>query len=323
MSQYKPYLIYAFFLAMLIVLFILPLKPNDNHKNIWLINSIEQQSTDYYNNTLTKLGIAWASVKLASKLTAMIQRGEISFHFGVGVTVAPGELLAAISDNLERISSLLFALIVLALLQKISIGLVTFLVFKCLFPLAFICLFFYNIFFYHLKLNILGLKNIGFFLLKISFLIWLFFPLTATMNTYIYDFYLNEEFETNMHNIHDQQETLEETLNNNFLGHREQNGTTNDEVLQSHSWMQEQWGNVKGFFDNMQKAPKKLGEIKNNIFENINSAMNYLDEMVERFMKVIALFILTEIVIPVGSFFIFLAILKRIFSIITPPIASS
>ena len=79
------------------------------NKDIPLIGAAESVAENYCEQTLIAATKAYVAAKLIDKCISTLQQVEISFTpFGMGVTVAPGEMLAAVNEAIERVSSALF-----------------------------------------------------------------------------------------------------------------------------------------------------------------------------------------------------------------------
>ncbi|RDU67509.1 hypothetical protein CQA53_00320 [Helicobacter didelphidarum] len=329
-----------FFLCLFLIIFLtLPLQPhNQNESNIPIMNFIESYTMQYYDDTLKQLGVVWVSVKFVTKFVAIFQHTQISFQpFGIGLSLAPGELLAAINDNLERVSSVLFMLIITILLQKFSLGFITFLVFKILFP----CGLFLLLLSHSLKKRYAICDAVGVFIIKFSLLLWISFPLSAFLSHSIYTIYLQDDYKETIKYIQIQNKELESLSDG--LGYKitqdiqQQDSQTTESSLKldikdtqsvdknnkflskntnsfftTPKWLESTMNTTEKFLDEMKNTPKNLTFIKENVINKLQIAINYLDEMIDKVMQVIASFLLTCIVIPITTFVSLYLILRKI-----------
>ena len=93
--------------ALLAALLLLPLRMGEGaNDGVPVIGAAEQLAADYCDRTLERATAAYVSAKVVDKTISLIQRAEISVTpVGVGLTFAPGELLAAANEAIERVSA--------------------------------------------------------------------------------------------------------------------------------------------------------------------------------------------------------------------------
>lgn len=254
---------------------------------------METISAQYYEKHLMQIAAVWAIVKLSSKTVAMLQRGEISFTpFGIGLSMSPGELLAMVGDNLERIANILFMLILILLVQQFGLGLLSFVCFKILIPL---CLFSYIA----SCLGIPKTKSLAFQLLRLSLILWLFFPLNALLSHFLQQGYLEHKQYENLHFL----EHHEKQLHNIELFN--DSNTTNTNNNQQHSFLDNLWENAKEIANN---ASMRFEHSKKEALDTINSMLNDFDTLIEKLLETTAIFLLTTFIIPL-CVFIFLTVI--------------
>ncbi|OBV28839.1 hypothetical protein BKN38_08115 [Helicobacter sp. CLO-3] len=292
-TYYKP-LIVCF---LLLFLLLLPIKigEKDANKNIFIIGDMERVSARYYDDSIAKIAATWAIVKLASKTASIIQRGEISFApFGIGISLAPGELLSVISDNLERIANVLFALLLMLLLQQLGLGFLSFVCLKVLFP---ICLLLYLASFFGLK-SAFGLSMR---LLRFTLILWLFFPFSALVSDFLQQGYIEQKRNKNIELLQSSQKDLQ-----NMQNLIEPNSTNAPQTKPQTS--QEKLG----FIDSLMRDAKELTNSATSHFERtkdealakVNNIVDSIDNIVDRLLELTAIFLLTSIVLPLGVFWL-------------------
>ncbi|RAX57605.1 hypothetical protein CCZ01_05540 [Helicobacter monodelphidis] len=309
----KRNFLYAIILGLLMVcLLILPVKMGEEgaNRHIPILGYVEDISHSYYNETLLKLSATWASVKFASKMVAVFQRGEISFTpFGMGVTIAPGELLAAVSDNLERVSSLLFSLILVVLGERLAVSVMTFLTFKVFLPFS-LLLIILSLLFNTFRIVT---QKWGFLILKTTLLLYCILPASAFLSAFVQSHYLDETYQKEMDFVHSKQEQLESLEIVSYS----QKISEQDEVLSQQktstdsSWVEQTLREGKKIaestLEGMKKTIKQVSdmhfeEMRKQLLEEFNNALSFLDAMVDRFMSIITIFLLTNIAIPLVLF---------------------
>ena len=282
---YKP--IAAALLLVFLLLLPVQIGEKDANRDLWLVGDMERVSEEYYTTTLAQMAAAWAIVKISSKTVAMLQRGEISFTpLGVGVSLAPGELLAVVGDNLERIANVLFALVLVLLLQQFSLGFLSFVCLKILFPIALLC-------------YIAGFFGLGFAktlaakLCKIALVLWLCFPASAYISNFLQQGYLSEKRTQNLSILQTQETGLQNLQRFEDLGEEEaQKLQQNEENL---GFLTSLWQNAKEIASNTNNHFQKT---KERAIAKIDSIVESLDGLVDRLLELTAIFLLTTLVLP-------------------------
>lgn len=294
MSRFKKFLflLYKPMGAALLFVFLLLLPvqigEKDANRDLWFVGDLERVSEEYYTTTLAQMAAAWAIVKISSKTVAMLQRGEISFTpLGVGVSLAPGELLAVVSDNLERIANVLFVLVLVLLLQQFSLGFLSFVCLKILFPIA--LLFYIAGFFGFRFATILAAK-----LCKIALILWLCFPASAVISNFLQQGYLDEKRTQNLHILQTQETGLQnlQKFQDFSEGEEAQNMPHNEENL---GFLSSLWQNAKEIASNTSNHFQKT---KERAIAQIDSIVESLDGLVDRLLELTAIFVLTTLVLP-------------------------
>ena len=278
---------------LLIFLLFLPVQigEKDANRDLWFVGDMERISEEYYTTTLAQMAAAWAIVKISSKTVAMLQRGEISFTpLGVGVSLAPGELLAVVGDNLERIANVLFALVLVLLLQQFSLGFLSFVCLKILFPAA--------ILFY-----IAGFFGLGFAktfaakLCKIALILWLCFPASAAISNFLQQGYLSEKRTQNLSILQTQETGLQNLQKFEDLGAEEAQKVQQSE--ENLGFLTSLWQNAKEIASNTTNHFQKT---KERAIAKIDSIVESLDGLVDRLLELTAIFLLTTLVLPLFVF---------------------
>lgn len=265
---------------LLVALLLLPLRMGEGvNAEVPLIGAAEQLAADYCGRTLERATAAYVSAKVVDKTISLIQRAELSVTpVGVGLTFAPGELLAAANEAIERVSAALFTVMGLMLVEKLSIGLISWLCFKLLLPLALVL---------SLLRHLTGgrlprLAPIARFLARLAVLLWCFFPAVALAAGYVESAYLDAEYARQMDEAASEEKRLD-ALGREF----------------AESVPQEQ-----GLLDRLKGAAAML-----DIRQKAADMLDYADRMSDRLFHVFCIFLLTTVLIPLFMLFLLLKLL--------------
>lgn len=270
-------------IALLVALLLLPLRMGEGvNAGVPVIGAAEQLAADYCGRTLERATAAYVSAKVVDKTISMIQRAEISVTpIGVGLTFAPGELLAAANEAIERVSAALFSVMGLMLVEKLSIGLISWLCFKLLLPLALVL---------SLLRHLTGgrlpqLAPVARFLARLAVLLWCFFPAVALAAGYVESAYLDAEYARQMDENAGEEKRLD------ALGKEFAESVPEDQSL----------------LDRLKEAAGML-----DVRQTAAAMLDYADRMTDRLFHVFCIFLLTTVLIPLFMFFLlgkFLALL--------------
>lgn len=156
--------IVAFYVVAVVLIAIVPIKMGrDANKNIPIIAELEQMGQEYCEVTLKRATAAYIISKTIDKVVSTIQRTELTFApFGIGLTVATGEMFSAVNDAISRFCAAFFWVIGITLLGQLAAGMLTFVCIKVLLPTSLICIALYSVFPRHFQ----WAKNIAYFAYK-------------------------------------------------------------------------------------------------------------------------------------------------------------
>ncbi|WP_297262011.1 hypothetical protein [uncultured Desulfovibrio sp.] len=267
-------------IALLVALLLLPLRMGEGaNAGVPVIGAAEQLAADYCGRTLERATAAYVSAKVVDKTISMIQRAEISVTpIGVGLTFAPGELLAAANEAIERVSAALFSVMGLMLVEKLSIGLISWLCFKLLLPLALVL---------SLLRHLTGgrlpqLAPVARFLARLAVLLWCFFPAVALAAGYVESAYLDAEYARQMDENAGEEKRLD------ALGKEFAESVPEDQSL----------------LDRLKEAADML-----DVRQTAADMLDYADRMTDRLFHVFCIFLLTTVLIPLFMLFLLLKLL--------------
>lgn len=274
---------------------LLPIRMGDGaNASLPLISTVEEVSVKQCRETLRDATVAYVSAKLINKILTSLKRVEVSVQpFGVGVSFAPGEMLSAANDAIERVCAALFSVIGLMVVEKLTIGMISFVCFKVLFPIAFILGIIHCVF----PKVCSWAKPTSLFLIKLSLISWLFFPTVALVTKYVEDAYLNAELQRQLQ--------AAESLSGKMEGLNQELSAISESKSEEES---SRWEKIKGTLKSITRNFSPYEAIK----EKISGMVNYADKASDHLFHAFCIFILTTVVIPLFLLFIFYKLLQFI-----------
>lgn len=301
-SPTKKYPLSIFLIICMLILFFLPIHIGDNaNNNIPVLGHIEEFSQDYYTETLAKATAAYGVAKVINKTISTVQSTEINISpAGIGVSFAPGEMLAAANDGIERISSALFTIIGIMLVQKMVAGLVSFFCLKLMLPLAIVLILF------HLYMPVIfpwG-RRLGLVTIKLALVIWLFFPLSALVSGYVEESFINTEYSKTL-------DALDiDAMNIEFEATQQDvtQGIIPEISTDSEGW----FGNISGAWESLWQSIVEFSP--SNAIESLREKAykigNYADDMIDKLFLLFSMFVVTTILIPLAVLYIFMTLMR-------------
>ncbi len=324
----KPFIQPSVFIVLALFFALLPINMGKNaNQGIPIIGAIENSASAYTDEALLKVGGAYAISKIVNKSIAMIQRAEVSATpFGVGVTFAPGELLASASDAIDRVANALFIVLGILLVQKLLIGMFSFICLKCLVPISFVLLAIFHTckIVYPSIPYLQNIRKLGLFTLRMALIVWLLFPVSALISTFLETSYLEAEYtqlEKALANDGEALKSNTEELNLQISKAQElkQEPVTPKESAKLEDENDEgfsQWM-MGSFSETINKAKNAMGEFAGtfslpNISGIATNARNYIDNMIDDLFIMLSIFVVTNILVPLGVYFIMLGIYRTL-----------
>lgn len=271
------------------------------NKDIPLIGAAESVAENYCEQTLIAATKAYVAAKLIDKCISTLQQVEISFTpFGMGVTVAPGEMLAAVNEAIERVSSALFTVIGIMLVEKLLLGMLSWVSFKVLLPVALG----FGILYCVAGRFMPWSRSIALFLASTALLCWLFLPLTALVSGYVEEGYLGGVYAEQMEKVEGAEAGV----------------ILEDVVEQEELRAPSAESSGRGWFSGLTDGVSALVDKLSSLVENIRKAadklsveavqkkateiLNYADDATDRLFHAFCIFVVTTILIPLFSFFV-------------------
>ncbi len=243
----------------------------------------------YFNDSITKAGLSYATCRGINALVSILLESELQIGpGGVGVTIALGQALDPIDDMTERLSDVLVTAVtslgVQKLLYEISVSLT--------FPILFILLIIYFL---------LKLFNKEFFqnnrkkmikILLLFFVIRLCLPISAIVNSYLYNFYFDDK-------IVEARDSLEMDTN------------TLDEIKKFTP--QESNGLFSSIKNGAELILDKTIQLKKSLSETMDKANIIIENLLKLTFLYVGLFVVQVIILPVASFWILIKLANSIF----------
>lgn len=307
--------------AMLACLLWAPIRMGtDANADVPLIGAAEAVAEDYCEQTLVDATKAYVAAKVIDKTISTLQRVEISVTpFGMGMTVAPGEMLAAVNDAIERVSAALFTVMGIMLVEKLLLGMISWVSFKVLLPVALGCGILYCLAGERMSWS----RSTASFLGTTALLCWLFLPVTALVSGYVEDAYLGPVYA-------EQMDRIEGAAAGVIL-----EGDVQHEAPAMPSEKSSGGGWFSGLSDGLTALVDKLSALMESIRtaaanasveglkQKAEDILNYADDATDRLFHTFCIFVVTTIIIPLFSFFLLcrtVRLLTRRFTQETPQV---
>lgn len=324
------------------ILFFIPIKIGvGNNENIPIIGSIEKISEEQVDGTLFRAGTAYATLKAIQITPKMFENVELPF-----ISLKLGALLSPIVEQLDMLDSVLFYALLVAFGEKFLLGWITYMSLHWLIPLG---LLFYSL----SKIEAIqkrfeAIGKIGGFFIQFGLLAYLLLPTTALVNQSIYSaFNVDEKISSaqrQQQEISKYQDGIEKAKRemenaSDIASQQEISAEEEEEFLREITApkkgmldsvvdsAKDMWNGTKDVASSVVEGTKKIvgdtfDTIKNPK-ETIKKMCDALNDMLNHFMEMVAVFVITTIVVPIGIFFGFIAIFKQIYTPSTKEITTN
>lgn len=335
--------IVAFVFALL--LFLIPVKIGvGNNDDIPLIGSIEKVSQEQVDGTLLRAGSAYATLKAIQIAPKMFENVSVPL---VGVKL--GALLSPIVEQLDMLDSVLFYALLVAFGEKFLLGWITYVALHWLIPIGLLFYALGKVRIVQASFAMVGI--LGRFFIQFGLLAYLLLPTTAFINQSIYNAFnvdkkisAIQEQEKKIIQYQDEIERIkQEQKPKQTIKPIEKEVTQEEEE----EFLKEITEPKKGFFESLwddtketassvangtQKAWSKTKEVASDVADEAKKLANStfdalkspketiakmcktLNDALNRLMEMVAVFVITTIIVPIGVFFGFVAIFKQIYS---------
>lgn len=293
------------------ILYFIPLKIGVGVNNdIPIIGSIEQFTQEQVDSTLLRAGSAYATLKAVQITPKMFENVALPF-----ISLKLGALLSPIVEQLDMLDSVLFYALLVAFGEKFLLGWITYVVLHWLIPIGLV--------FYALG-KISMIRKIGVFFVQLGILAYLLLPTTAFINQSIYDAFnidkrieIAQEQGKEIEGYQDELEKIKESNQEVKIQKEVQEEAREERVM---DWMASIASRAldktkeiaSDLYDGAKDVVSGVTKAVMNPKETINQLGNALNNTLNSFMEMVAVFVLTTIIVPIGVFFGFVAIFKQI-----------
>lgn len=330
-----------------LILFCIPVKIGvGNNINIPIIGKIEKLSEEQVDGTLLRAGSAYATLKAIQIAPKIFENIEVPF-----VKMRIGALLSPIVEQLDMLDSVLFYALLVAFGEKFLLGWITYIALHWVLPIGLLLYALGKVSFIQRNFEMMG--RMGIFIVQFGVLAYLLLPITAYINQSIYDAYnIDSKIETiqkQEKQIKQYEKELskaqkkEETKKLAPKIEQEISRQEEEKFAREISKPKEE----KGFFasiwdgakdvasdvsDGTKKAYEKTKEVASNIAdetknmaistiealsnpkETIDKICSALNNALNSFMEMVAVFVITTIIVPIGVFIGFMGLFKSLYN---------
>ena len=265
------------------------------NRDIPVIGQLEAMSESYCSTTLSRATQAYIACKVIDRVVSTVQRTELSFTpFGIGLVIAPGELLAAANDAIERLCTAFFLVIGLTLVGQMASGMLTFLCVKFFLPLSVASL----VLFCLSPRYFAWARALGELLFKTALMAYLFFPALALATEYLNSHYLDSVYAENIQQVESGAKKLEQD---------EKDVTTlpTQQLPKEAGWWESTMTKVRSTLESV-----SIEGIKTALVAKLDSMWNAVDNMTDKLFAILTIFMLTTCVLPVAVFWFMTAIMR-------------
>lgn len=260
------------------------------------LNAIDESAKEYVSDTFMRAGSAYLISRGINAVVSTLQELDVAIEpGGIGITIAPGQMLDPINDISERFSSVMVISMVSAGVMKVMIGIGPYI---SIYWLLSISMFLFIIYFFTCQEKLSYLAKV---ILLIAIFVRFAIPVISYMNNIMYQNFLSNKYNNSIEQLKANQTALkadqDELFNmQNIVNH------------ESNSWWDGFKEKVTSVYTAAKKIPQKLEEIFNHIRDNGKI-------IVENLIDLSLVFILNTIIFPIGFLWIGFLILKKTMNI--------
>lgn len=269
------------FIILLLLLINVP-KLNNKFVNSNYVRKIDNMTISYIDSSINKAIIAFTSARGINAIISMLKSSTVNLTpAGVGASISIGQVLDPVDDIIENLSNILLLSIVSLGIQRFLIEIAPFISFNIFLNLGLILLFFLII--------IKNLRKSFLFNLAIKFFI------VALVIEFILPFFVFIDWTTNKLFFEKEYESARYTLNE-----------TNEELTATYGAIFSTKGVIEGFKNFLKK--------ENNGKNFIEQLKDSAEKIIESSLKLILIFILDTVIIPLFFLWLLYKFLKYIFN---------
>ncbi|MDY6820864.1 MAG: hypothetical protein SVN78_04500 [Deferribacterota bacterium] len=246
------------------------------------VRKIDNMTISYIDSSINKAIIAFTSARGINAIISMLKSSTVNLTpAGVGASISIGQVLDPVDDIIENLSNILLLSIVSLGIQRFLIEIAPFISFNIFLNLGLILLFFLII--------IKNLRKSFLFNLVIKFFI------VALVIEFILPFFVFIDWTTNKLFFEKEYESARYTLNE-----------TNEELTATYGAIFSTKGVIEGFKNFLKK--------ENNGKNFIEQLKDSAEKIIESSLKLILIFILDTVIIPLFFLWLLYKFLKYIFN---------
>ena len=248
-----------------------------------LLETLDTKSSEQLDASFSRALTTFAAARVLNGLVSVVQGTEVNVSpAGLGATFAPGQLLDPINDMVERFSWVMLMSTVSIGMQEVMLELGKSLVFKVLFTLL------GALFIVQLWTNIHFVWSVerSFQLLVILGVLRFSVPFLVMLNDVVYDQVLSVEYDNSFTLVEKHSAEVQVMV---------ENVRTKEQQIQENS----------SFIESFNLS-RKYENFKRELRASVDAFIDQFNLMMESIIKLITVFILNTIVIPIGAFWLFL-----------------
>lgn len=304
-------------LALLLLLLMLPISMGDTERRIPGLRHIEEISQNYCAEQLPKIAGALAVTYAVSGLISVLEDLHLS---AVLVSAAPFKALSGMNENIKSLGKAMLLCMGLFILGATVMGMITFICFKLLLPAALVL----GLLAEFLPQKMAWAGNISQSLGVWAVLLWLFFPVTALTSNYVQKSFLDSRVAEEMRIMEANKEKLSAVNEEAQRAGSEKSlpPAAPAPAPEEHAAPEEDPGWLSWGLNAIGRAVSETADSIGSAFtivtgeekmkDKLEVAVALISDLAESMLRVVVMFLLTTIVIPVGVLYLFMAIFKAL-----------
>ena len=299
----------ALYACLLMILLALPIRMSaQGNSHLPGLRHVEEIAQRYYTEQLPKVAAATVFTHVVSGALALVEEARFSV---VVFSVAPGKLLSGLHDSIRQLGNALLLCTGMFATGTIIMGMLTFTCFKLLIPAALalriLCTWRPELF--RWAGNISGVLATG------AILLWLFFPTTALVNSYVQSAYLDERIAAQLKAMEADKanlQAIQEGILHEEAAPKKEAAKSPAPQEASAASRHDEPGIFSRGMDAISRVGAALspGELRAGMQARITAATDAAGNIVQSLVQVVVMFMLVTVVIPLGVLALFIAIGK-------------
>ena len=299
-------------LLLALFLFLIPLKFGvGQNDSVPIVGGIEKMSQEEVDNTLQRAGSAYATLKAIQITPKIFENVEVPF-----VKMRIGALLSPIVEQLDMLDSVLFYALLVAFGEKFLLGWITYVALHWMIPIGLLLYALGKISFIQRNFAMVG--RVGIFAIQFGVLAYLLLPITAYINQSIYSAYNIDNKIELIQNQEKQIKQYEKELGKAQKKEEEEFAREISQPKEEKGFFASLWDSAKDMASDIADGAKKVVgstfEALTNPKETIDKICQTLNDALNNFMEMVAVFVITTIVVPIGVFIGFMGLFKALYN---------